>query len=68
MQDLISIRKEIAAGMLLFTSVDFTKTGTHPAFGNMSLLQWVNFFLLHEAYHQFTLFKLAAELKKVASR
>ena len=68
MQDLISIRKEIAADMLLFTSVDFTKTGTHPAFGNMSLLQWVNFFLLHEAYHQFTLFKLAAELKKVASR
>lgn len=68
MQDLISIRKEIAADMLLFTSVDFTKTGTHPAFGNMSLLQWVNFFLLHEAYHQFTIFKLAAELKKVSSR
>ena len=67
LHDLISIRKEIAAGMFFFTTIDFTKTGTHPAFGNMTLLQWLNFFLLHEAYHQFTIFKMAAELKKAAS-
>jgi hypothetical protein len=30
----------------------------------MTILQWMNFFLLHEAHHLFTIFKLAAELKK----
>jgi uncharacterized damage-inducible protein DinB len=64
MQDLLSVRKEIAAGMLSFTEPDLVKTGTHPFFGKMNLAQWLNFFLLHEAHHLFTIFKLAAELKK----
>lgn len=63
LQDLITIRKEMTAGMLGFTGVDLAKTGTHPRFGNMNLLQWMNFFLLHEAHHLFTVFKLGAELK-----
>ena len=65
MQDLLTTRKEIAAGMLSFQSTDLTKTGTHPAYGQMILLQWLNFFLLHEAHHLFTIFKLTAELKKL---
>ncbi len=64
MQDLLSIRKEIASGMLYFEAADLAKTGVHPAFGKMSLMQWLNFFLLHEAHHLFTIFKLGAELKK----
>lgn len=64
MQDFITIRKEIAGEMLNFTDVDLAKTGNHPAFGQMTLTQWINFFLLHEAHHFFTIFKLAAELKK----
>jgi uncharacterized damage-inducible protein DinB len=64
--DLLTTRKEIAAGMLSFPSTDLVKTGTHPAFGEMTLLQWLNFFLLHEAHHLFTVFKLTAELKKVS--
>lgn len=62
--DLLTIRKEIAAGMLSFPSTELVKTGIHPAFGKMTLLQWMNFFLLHEAHHLFTIFKLTAELKK----
>jgi uncharacterized damage-inducible protein DinB len=65
MQDLLTIRKEMVAGILSFPSNDLAKNGTHPVYGKMNLLQWVNFFLLHEAHHLFTVFKLAAELKKV---
>ena len=65
MQDLLTTRKEIAAGILSFKESDFDKTGTHPAFGQMNLMQWLNFFLLHEAQHLFTVFKLGAELKKL---
>jgi uncharacterized damage-inducible protein DinB len=65
MQDFIAHRKEIAAGVLSFPATDYAKTGIHPAFGKMNLLQWLNFFLLHEAHHLFTIFKLSAELRKV---
>ncbi len=65
MQDMISIRKQIAAEMISFPATDLVKTGTHPAFGQMTLMQWLNFFLLHEAHHLFTIFKLGAELKKL---
>ena len=64
MQDLITIRKEMSSGILSFKESDFNKTGQHPVFGKMNLLLWLNFFLLHEAHHLFTIFKLAAELQK----
>lgn len=67
LQDLISTRKDIHTDMVLFKEEDFTKTGQHPLLGPMNLLQWLNFFLLHEAHHLFTIFKLAAELKKTAN-
>lgn len=66
-QDMISVRKQMAAEITSFPDTDFIKTGTHPVFGQMTLLQWLNFFLLHEAHHLLTVFKLAAELRKVAS-
>lgn len=64
MQDLLTTRKEMAADLLNFTETDLAKTGTHPLFGEMNLLQWLNFFLLHESHHLFTIFKLTAELKR----
>ena len=63
MQDLITIRKEMAAGILSFTEQDLKKTGVHPVFGKMNIVQWLNFFLLHEAHHLFAIFKMAATLK-----
>src|SRR5689334_2987751 len=47
MQDLITVRKEMSAGLLSFTENDLKKTGEHPVFGKMNLLEWLNFFLLH---------------------
>lgn len=63
MHDMLTIRKEIAAGMLSFQERDLARNGIHPLFGSMTLTQWLNFFLLHEAHHLFTIFKLAAELR-----
>jgi uncharacterized damage-inducible protein DinB len=67
MGDMITTRKEMSSGSLSFKEKDLERTGNHPVFGTMTITQWLNFFLLHEAYHLFTIFKLAAELKKTAS-
>ncbi|RYG53098.1 MAG: DinB family protein [Chitinophagaceae bacterium] len=64
MQDLLSVRKELCNGILSFKESDFIKNGLHPKFGKMNLMQWLNFFLLHEAHHLFTIFKLASEIKQ----
>ena len=64
MQDLLSLRKDMAAEINNLTEEDLHKTGQHPAYGQMSLLLWIHFFLLHEAHHLLTIFKLVAELKK----
>ena len=63
MQDLLTTRKEMSAGILSFKESDLAKTAQHPAFGKMNLVQWLNFFLLHEAHHLFTIFKMTATLK-----
>jgi uncharacterized damage-inducible protein DinB len=64
MQDLLHTRKDMTANMHSFPDADFKKTAMHPAYGQMNLTQWMNFFLLHESHHLFTIFKLAVELKK----
>jgi len=33
--------------------------GTHPKFGSMTITEWTEFFLLHEAHRLFTIFRLA---------
>ena len=62
-QHLLTTRKDLSAGVLTFPEEDFSKTGVHQTFGPMHLIQWLNFFLLHEAHHLFTIFKLAAIIK-----
>ena len=64
MGDLITTRKEMSTGRLSMKDEDIKRAGTHPVFGAMSISQWLDFFLLHEAHHLFTIFKMAAELKK----
>lgn len=64
MQDMLTTRKEMTAGIFSLQDADIEKTAVHPAFGKMHLVQWLNFFLLHEAHHLFTIFKLAAELRQ----
>jgi uncharacterized damage-inducible protein DinB len=63
-QDLESTRKTLHAQLLNLEENSLQLTGTHPVFGTMNISQWTNFFLLHEAHHLFTIFKLAAEVKR----
>jgi uncharacterized damage-inducible protein DinB len=64
-QDLLSLRKYMHAEVSALSEADLAKTAVHPVYGKMNLLQWLNFFLLHEAHHMFAVFKLAGELKRV---
>jgi hypothetical protein len=64
MQDLITLRKDIAAEINNLPEEELNKTGKHPAYGEMNLLLWLHFFLLHEAHHLLTIFKLVAAVKK----
>lgn len=62
-QDLLTVRKDMASGVLTFKETDLDKTGQHPLFGKMNIVQWLNFFLLHEAHHLFTILKLTGSIK-----
>jgi uncharacterized damage-inducible protein DinB len=64
MQDLFDTRKELSSAILSFKETDFEREARHSTYGKMNLLLWLNFFLLHEAHHLFTIFKTAGELRK----
>jgi len=68
MQDLLSLRKEMASGIPQLSESQIEQTGLHPVYGKMNVVQWLNFFLLHEAHHMFTILKLAGELRKVSTK
>ncbi|HET6256350.1 MAG TPA: DinB family protein [Puia sp.] len=60
-----SLLDQIAADrtriLSFFTTGDenfLTKTATHPRFGLLTVTDWTEFFLLHEAHHLYTLFAL----------
>jgi uncharacterized damage-inducible protein DinB len=65
MQDFITTRKEMVLRTMNLSDSDLERTGTHPFFGKMNMVQWLNFFLMHESHHLFTIFKLTAELKRL---
>src|ERR1700761_5856781 len=41
------------------SKAELNRTGIHLKFGKMTIVRWTEFFLLHEAHHQFTIFRLA---------
>ncbi|MCW3123916.1 MAG: DinB superfamily protein [Flavipsychrobacter sp.] len=46
----------------LITTLDdarLNRTGIHKKYGSLTIVQWTEFFLLHEAHHIFTIFRLA---------
>jgi len=38
---------------------ELRRVGVHPKFGKLTVLDWTEFLLLHEAHHLFTIFRLA---------
>ncbi len=46
------------------TDEQLKRTGSHSKFGMMNLVEWTEFFLLHEAHHLYTIFKLIRSKRK----
>ncbi|MGZ5133561.1 MAG: DinB family protein [Flavitalea sp.] len=64
LQSLGNTREEIFKTLTTFTDRELARIGEHPKFGPLSLVQWSEFFLLHEAHHLFTLFTLLYDQEK----
>lgn len=64
LQDLLHVRKEMAARLPQLSSRELSLCGVHGVFGRMNLAEWVNFFLLHEAHHLYAMFRQAAVLRQ----
>jgi hypothetical protein len=68
--DIIDSDRALICSTLLHSPLDsggegfLEKTGTHPLFGLLTVPQWTEFFLLHEAHHLFTIFRLVQELRR----
>jgi uncharacterized damage-inducible protein DinB len=48
---LASLRARLMVRLRSLNQEDFSRSGTHPRFGEMSLALWLEFFLVHEGHH-----------------
>ncbi len=51
-------RAELALKLQGMNEHQLSRTGVHPVFGKMTVVRWTEFFLLHEAHHIYTIFRL----------
>lgn len=58
-KELNADRKMIVGRITSLAQKDLQRVGLHPKFGKLNVLDWTEFFLLHEAHHLFTVFQLA---------
>ncbi len=61
-----TLRKQLKSDRIQFNAMlkslmddQLSRTGVHPVFGMLTLSEWIEFFLLHEAHHMMTIFQLA---------
>ncbi|MEO6455391.1 MAG: DinB family protein, partial [Ginsengibacter sp.] len=52
-------RTKLASLIYSLSEKDLGRIGVHIKFGPLNIIQWLEFFLLHEAHHIFTIFQLA---------
>jgi len=52
-------RKSIYDLITTLTDIQINRTGIHKKYGRLNIIQWTEFFLLHESHHIFTVFQLA---------
>lgn len=64
LQDLISTRAtQITIRLASLDDTGLLRTGLHPRYGKLTVPQWTQFYLLHEAHHLFTIFILTQDLR-----
>ena len=52
-------RQNIYSLITSLSDSEINRPGVHKKFGKLNIIQWTEFFLLHEAHHIFTIFQLA---------
>jgi uncharacterized damage-inducible protein DinB len=57
-------RKTIVEFLLSLDERGLGRVAVHPRYGKMDVTRWVEFFLLHEAHHLFTIFMLTSNLSE----
>ncbi|MEO8795281.1 MAG: DinB family protein [Daejeonella sp.] len=59
LHEIYRVRNEMAIMLDRLSEVQFGRYGTHAILGKMNLVQWIEFFLLHESNQLFKIFKAA---------
>jgi hypothetical protein len=59
LRTLSSDRQIIFNLITALSNAELNMVGVHPKYGKLTVIQWTEFFLLHEAHHVFTIFQLA---------
>jgi hypothetical protein len=60
----ISSDREVIFHLINHLPVDkLDRIGTHPKYGRLTVSEWTEFFLLHEAHHLLTIFQLAHRVR-----
>ncbi len=52
-------RKKVTDFIFKLNKSELQKPGTHQKFGVMNVVEWIEFFLLHEAFHIYTIFRIS---------
>jgi uncharacterized damage-inducible protein DinB len=58
-EKLAAERENIYRKIMGLSETELAHTGNHPRYGKLTIAEWTEFFLLHEAHHLFTIFQLA---------
>lgn len=70
-QEVLSRLKALRADIIRLvrglSHAEASRIGIHPLFGEMSLVLWVEFFLLHEAHHLYVVMTRLGEAKRSLS-
>ncbi|TND08990.1 MAG: hypothetical protein FD123_1844 [Bacteroidetes bacterium] len=56
---LLKTRAEIVSRAHSLSAEESGRKGIHPVFGPMDITTWIEFFLVHEGHHLFSVFKLS---------
>ena len=59
-------RNEIIQLLSSLNNSQLSRKGKHPKYGEMTLLAWLDFFLLHEAHHLFNVFMYTNQLRMLS--
>jgi uncharacterized damage-inducible protein DinB len=57
-EKMAGLREMLVTRLKTLSAEDYSRTGIHSKFGEMTLALWLEFFLTHEAHHLYTVLQL----------